>query len=296
MDVHVLDLSFSGYAHTIATYLVVGPEGAAMVETGPGSTRETLKARLADHGFGPPDVGHVFLTHIHLDHAGAAGWWAQQGATICVHHVGAPHLVDPSRLLASAGRVYGEAMETLWGDFLPAPAERVLAVHDGDHIAAGGLDFQAIETNGHARHHLVYVVEDVAFTGDICGIRLPDSRLIELPTPPPDFHLEQWLASLERLRALGLRTLYPTHFGPIEEVDAHLTATAELLRETVSFIAERFAAGMARDDIVADFRHWQQCRAAEAGVPMADYARHETLNPPSMCVDGVLRYLQKRAA
>ncbi len=296
MDTHVLDLSFSGYPHTIAVYLVVGPAGATMVETGPGSTRETLKARLADHGFAPPDIGHVLLTHIHLDHGGAAGWWAQQGAMIGVHHLGAPHLIDPSRLLASAGRVYGDALDTLWGEFLPAPAERVLALHDGDRVAAGGLSFLAMETDGHARHHMVYVLGDVAFTGDICGIRLPETPLIELPTPPPDFHLEKWLDSLDRLAALNLRTLYPTHFGPIDDVANHLRQVADLLRETVTFVQDRLAAGLSRDEMVADFRRWQQERAQEAGVPIADYARHESLNPPTMCVDGVLRYVQQHTA
>ncbi len=296
MEVFLLDLSFSGYPHAIGVYLVVGPSGATLVEAGPGSTRATLTARLADHGYAPPDIGHVLLTHIHLDHAGNAGWWAQQGATIGVHHVGAPHLVDPSRLLASAGRVYGEALDTLWGEFLPAPAGRVLALRDGDRIEAGGLSIEALETDGHANHHLVYVVEGAAFTGDICGIRLPETSLIELPTPPPDFHLERWLASLERLRGLQLRTLYPTHFGPIEDAAGHLDQVEALLRETVSFVRDRLEAGLDRDEILVDFRRWHQSRAQEAGVPIADYARHEALNPPGMCVDGVLRYLQKYAS
>ena len=197
--IHTLDLLFQNVPQAIAAYLVIGPEGPLLVETGPGSTLQNLKAQLGRHGLAPQDIGQVLVTHIHLDHAGAAGWWGQQGAQIYVHHVGAPHLIDPSRLLASAARIYGDQMDTLWGPMLPTPAEKVTAVYDGDIIQAGGLEFLALDTPGHARHHHVYRLGNLAFTGDAAGIQLPDSRLIDLPAPPPEFELEVWQQTIDRL-------------------------------------------------------------------------------------------------
>src|SRR5690606_8936954 len=121
-----------GMSQVTAVYLLVGPDGPVLIETGPGSTLPAVRAALAAHGFAPADVRAVLLTHIHLDHAGAAGWWAQQGTPIYVHHVGAPHLIDPTKLLASATRIYGDNMGPLWGEMLAAPAERVTPLHDGD--------------------------------------------------------------------------------------------------------------------------------------------------------------------
>src|SRR3989337_916816 len=129
-----LDLEFQGKSGVIAAYLLPHTRGAALIETGPGSTQATLIRRLSDHGYNPSDITDVLLTHIHLDHAGAAGWLARQGARIYVHANGAPHLLDPEKLLSSAARIYGDQMETLWGEFLPVPGERLSIVYDGDVI------------------------------------------------------------------------------------------------------------------------------------------------------------------
>ena len=128
MKVFVLDLDFQHTPRTMAAYLIVGNAGPVLVETGPGSTLPMLHARLSEHGYEPKDIQHVLVTHIHLDHSGAAGWWANQGAAVYVHHVGAPHLIDPARLLRSAGRIYGEAMDHLWGQE-KAVVDRTVDVH-----------------------------------------------------------------------------------------------------------------------------------------------------------------------
>jgi len=137
VQIETIDLQYRGVSRVIASYLIVGPEGPVLVETGPGSTLETLLAGLNDHGVAPADIRHVFVTHIHLDHAGAAGWWAGQGATVYVHPFGAPHLIDPSKLIASATRIYKDEMETLWGEILPAPPDNVMAIQDGQVIPDG---------------------------------------------------------------------------------------------------------------------------------------------------------------
>jgi glyoxylase-like metal-dependent hydrolase (beta-lactamase superfamily II) len=169
-------------------------------------------------------------------------------------------------------------------------------MHDGDAVNVAGLSFRALETPGHAGHHMVYVLEDVAFTGDIAGIRLPESGLIELPTPPPEFNLELWLASLDRIASLGLREIYPTHFGPVENVAEHLAEVRALLLETTEFVVERVDAGATRDEIVAQFGDWQRRRADAAGVQLGAYSRHEAINPAAMCVDGIIRYHSKTRA
>src|SRR5574341_1031716 len=164
-----LDLNFQGRPHAIASYLIRHPkgDGIVLIESGPGSTLAGLEAGLAKEGLSPRDVTHVLLTHIHLDHAGAAGWLARQGAHIYVHPVGAPHLLNPEKLLASAARIYGEAMQTLWGEFLPVPPECLVVPQNGDDIEIGGLRFRSVDTPGHADHHFAYLLDDFCFSGDI---------------------------------------------------------------------------------------------------------------------------------
>ncbi len=293
MEIHTLDLNFCNLRHAIASYLVVGSGGPVLVETGPVSTVDTLTARLAERGFAPEDVRHVLVTHIHLDHAGAAGWWARQGAQVYVHHFGAPHLVDPSRLLASASRVYGDMLGILWGKIVPAPAARVTALQDGDRIEAGGMTFTALDAPGHARHHLVYVLDSAAFTGDAAGIRMPGSDFIHLPTPPPELDPPVWRATMGRLLEARLETIYPTHFGPVDAPVAHIEAARALLDQTVEFVGERLESGMERDEIVKQYTAWNRERAAAQGVGGAELVRYECINPATMSADGIIRYWRK---
>ncbi|MCB8982639.1 MAG: MBL fold metallo-hydrolase [Ardenticatenaceae bacterium] len=294
MNLYTLDLNFQNVPQTIASYLIVGPDGPVLVETGPGSTLTNLLAELQRHGFKPEDVRHVLVTHIHLDHAGAAGWWAQHGAQVYVHHVGAPHLINPDRLLQSATRIYGDKMDTLWGDFLPSPAERVTAVYDGDVIDVAGLQFTAIESPGHARHHHVYRLGDIAFTGDAAGIHLPDMPMIDVPAPPPEFELEVWEATVDRLLAENFTTLYPTHFGAVNNPAEHLTALKGLMGETAVYIKTQLDAGLERDDLVDAYNHWNRTRARQAGMNDMAIHQYETSNPWYMSVDGISRYWRKR--
>lgn len=294
MRIETIDLEFQATPHAIASYLVVGPEAPVLVETGPSSTLPTLLARLADHGVRPEQVRDVLVTHIHLDHAGAAGWWARQGAKVYVHSVGAPHLIDPSKLLASASRIYGDQMEPMWGEILPAPVERVVAVDDGDHIRAGGLTFTALDTPGHARHHHVYRIGDIAFTGDAAGIRLPESRWIDLPAPPPEFDLEVWKSTLARLRREKLDVIYPTHFGPTSAVDEQLDGLEALLEEAVGQVRELMEEGLDRATMIPRFEQWIRARAGDFGVDAQQISAYEVPNPRDMSVDGIARYWRRR--
>jgi glyoxylase-like metal-dependent hydrolase (beta-lactamase superfamily II) len=234
------------------------------------------------------------VTHIHLDHAGAAGWWAAQGATVYVHHFGAQHLIDPGKLMASAGRIYGDKMDSLWGSMVPAPAERVVALYDNDQIEAAGLTFTALETAGHARHHHVFKLGQIGFAGDAAGIRLPGSTFIDLPAPPPEFDREAWLDTLQRLQAVGFEQLYPTHFGPIDEVAAHLTQFDQLVNDCTEWVRQKMAAGLSRDEMVMAYERWVWERGLAAGVDADTMALYEMANPLYMSVDGIRRYWQKR--
>ncbi|MCC6191082.1 MAG: MBL fold metallo-hydrolase [Anaerolineales bacterium] len=292
--IDTLDLHFLGAPRAIAAFLVRGPAGPVLIETGPGSTLPALLAGLAQRGVAPEQVQDVLVTHIHLDHAGAAGWWARQGARIHVHAIGAPHLADPSRLLLSARRIYGDQMDALWGDVLPAPVERLRPTTDGAVIEAGGLRFVAHDTPGHARHHLVYQLDDVAFVGDLGGVRRRGRPLVRLPTPPPEFDLPAWSASVARMRALSFRRIYLTHFDAVAEAAAHWDVVTELLPQYVGLVKTALEAGQDRDAILAEMTAWEGRRLAADGIPPGEWPVYASLGPAGMSVDGLLRYWQKQ--
>ena len=294
MQLHTLDLNFLDTPQVIASYALVGASSIALIETGPGSTLPHLLRGLRNLGAEPGDVREVLLTHIHLDHAGAAGWWARQGATIYVHAFGAPHLIDPSKLLASAQRIYGDQMDYLWGEFLSAPAENVRVVNDGDIIAIAGTEINVIETPGHARHHHAYRLGESAFTGDATGVRLLGFDLLALPSPPPEFDLEAWLITLERLAALNLKTIYPTHFGQVTDPADHLRRFTALLSEATERVRQWMAEGLNRDQIIEQYTAWHLARAEAAELDAETQERYAKVNHLSMCVDGMMRYWAKR--
>jgi glyoxylase-like metal-dependent hydrolase (beta-lactamase superfamily II) len=290
--IYTLDLMFLGQPHSIAAFLVIGPGGPVLVETGPGSTVPALTRALSAHGVQPADVRDVLVTHIHLDHAGAAGWWACQGARVHVHHVGAPHLIDPSRLLASALRIYGEHMERLWGEFLAVPEDRLHVLHDGDVIEAGGMRFVAHDTPGHARHHMLYQLGDEAFTGDLAGIRLAGAPLVRMPTPPPEFDLEAWLASIARVRALKLRRLHLTHFAAVDAVDAHWDEVERQLNENTALAHAALPRG--REAVIEALSARDAERMAHAALDDSARAGYANVGPMGMAADGIIRYWQKK--
>jgi glyoxylase-like metal-dependent hydrolase (beta-lactamase superfamily II) len=294
MRIETLDLDFGHTPETIAAFLVFGPEGPVLVETGPASTLPNLLARLAEHGVAPEDVRHVLVTHIHLDHAGAAGWWAQEGATVYVHPNGG-HLVDPSKLLTSAERIYQDRMDELWGQTVPAPAERVVAVEGNSTIEAAGLSFIALDTPGHARHHHVYRLGDVAFTGDAAGVRLGDRHWIDLPGPPPEFDLEAWKSTLQRLRQENLTAVYRTHFGATTNVAAQLDQFEAHLEEGADLVRDMMAEGVDREAMIDRYNQTMWRLASADGVDDAAALAYELANPRFMSVDGIARYWRKRA-
>ncbi len=229
--VRLIDTMHLGRDRVIGAHLV---RDGLIVDPGPASALDNWIDDLEV----PPRA--LMLTHIHLDHAGASGVLARRfpELVVYVHETGAPHLIDPERLLASASRLYGaENMERLWGEVAPVPAERVVAVRGGGEEVEG---FRVEHTPGHAGHHVTYLDLDSgdAFVGDMAGVRIPPSEVTLAPTPPPEIDVDAWLASVERIERLGAERLRLTHFGPVEEVAAQLDRVRAALSRGVE-LAQR---------------------------------------------------------
>ena len=252
------DLNFLGHPEVIATGLLSGRDGVALIDPGPSTTLATLKQALAGRGIALADVRSVLITHIHLDHAGATGSLVGgcPNAVVYVHERGAPHLADPSKLISSASRLYGDDMARLWGEILPVPADRIksLSATSDTRLIVAGHNVDVTATPGHASHHVSFFSGDtgIAFVGDTAGVRLQPGRFIVPPTPPPDIDLEAWRVSFARIAAWHPETLFLTHFGPHAPVAAHLTEMADHL-EMTSGLAK---ASLARDGTDEDREAW----------------------------------------
>ena len=213
-----VDLEFQGNPGIIATGILHGSQGVALVDPGPSTTLPVLTKALTDRGFAPADVRTILLTHIHLDHAGATGSLIEACpyAEVFVHERGAPHMADPSKLIASATRLYGDDMDRLWGEIRPVPESRLREISEAGRFDIVGHEVDVVGTPGHASHHVSYFLpaNRLAFVGDTAGMCRPSGRLVVPPTPPPDIDLEAWRRSTDRILAWEPETLFLTHFGP----------------------------------------------------------------------------------
>jgi glyoxylase-like metal-dependent hydrolase (beta-lactamase superfamily II) len=291
--INIIDLNFLGRSGTIGAYLVPHSSGAILVESGPGSTIPNLLNGIQRHGYSLKDITDVFLTHIHLDHAGAAGWLSQQGCRIHVHENGASHLINPEKLLASAGRLYGDKMDTLWGQFLPVSEEKLFVMHDNEVVDIDGLSIRSLDVPGHANHHLVYLVGDACFTGDIGGIRLNPKKFISLPMPPPDIHLERWRTSSRSIQRFAPTRIVPTHFGVYTDGAWHLQAVLDELDEVQGWMEEVMPQNLPLEELRRRFIEFEYERAAKYHVQKEIIEAHQIANPSFMSADGILRYWNK---
>jgi glyoxylase-like metal-dependent hydrolase (beta-lactamase superfamily II) len=247
-----VDLRFLGRPGIIATAILQGSSGVALVDPGPSTTLETLTSELATKGVALRDVRQIVLTHIHLDHAGAAGSLVRLNPDIdvYVHERGATHMIDPSRLLASASRLYGADMDRLWGEFAAVPADRVKVLKGGERITAAGRELLVEYTPGHASHHVSYFDPSsrVAFVGDTAGIRRTGGTYVMPPTPPPDIDLEAWRQSADRMLAWHPDTLFLTHFGPFHGARLHFQQLFDRLGEWSRTVRRLLADSTIDDD------------------------------------------------
>jgi glyoxylase-like metal-dependent hydrolase (beta-lactamase superfamily II) len=296
---HCIDLEFQGMPGVIAAYLHGSDGEYALIETGPTTTLPALLRGLASLGVQPEEIGSLLVTHIHLDHSGAAGVLVDRypHMQVYVHEVGAPHLIDPARLLSSASRIYGDQMETLWGEVQSVPAENVHAITDGTVLNAAGRDLHTVYTPGHASHHVAYHDEATGdvFTGDVAGVRLQGLDTIRPPTPPPDIDLAAWHESLQRIEALKPTRLLLTHYGPQSGVREHLRITGERLDAWAALVGREYGEGVERDTIVEHLRAYAAGETAAADDPSTGH-RYELATPTYMSADGLIRYFRKRGA
>jgi len=222
----VIDLHWTGRPLSVASLLIESAGHRALVDPGPGSTLETLRSSLAQRGLTFQSLDSILLTHIHLDHAGATGAIVRENPAlkVYVHDFGAPHMVDPSRLLASAGRLYGELLQTLYGDCEPVPDENLLPLEGGEKIKIGSVELDVFYTPGHASHHVTYwhPASRTALVGDTAGIRVQGYSFLLPATPPPDIDLELWSQSLDTIASWNPERLFLTHFGYIENPAEHI--------------------------------------------------------------------------
>jgi glyoxylase-like metal-dependent hydrolase (beta-lactamase superfamily II) len=272
----LIDVQHLGRERVIGCWQV----GDVLVDPGPSSCLPTLLNALGDER---PRA--LLLTHIHLDHAGATGSLVERwpDLEVYVHERGAPHMIDPSRLLESARRLYGEGMDQLWGETVSVPERNVTVLHGGETLFGGA--FEVAYTPGHASHHVSYLHERTAFVGDVGGVRIVKDGPTVPPTPPPDIDLEAWHESIERIRAWAPERLAITHFGGYEDVEAQLTELSARLDDWAERARERdldaFIAGVDAE--------------IEAHTESRFHPAYTQAAPPEQLYAGLERYWRKRA-
>jgi glyoxylase-like metal-dependent hydrolase (beta-lactamase superfamily II) len=243
--VSVIDLDYLGESRSIASVFLTGEQGVAIVDPGPSTSLAVVRQRLAALGASVDDIAAILLTHIHLDHAGATGTLLRENPEIrvYVHERGAPHMVDPSRLLRSAARIYGDQMERLWREMLPVPADHIQALGDEDTIDVVGRQVRSAYTPGHAWHHVSYFDETsgVVFVGDTAGERFPGERYVLPVTPPPDVDIERWMVSSARIGRWKAAQLVVTHFGAFPDPARHLAEHEQRLHQWADAVRQSLA-------------------------------------------------------
>jgi glyoxylase-like metal-dependent hydrolase (beta-lactamase superfamily II) len=273
MKAEPIDLDFTGAREVTASFLLLGGSSAALVETGPSTFLENLIRGLRERGVSPRDVQQVFLTHVHLEHAGAAGHLAGllPNAVFYVHVIGYRHLVDPTKLGEGATRVYGERMDELWGEVRPVPEDRLVALSGSEEAGAADGVLVAHHTPGHARHHLAY-------------------HELESKTL---FDPQAWARSIALIRRLEPRNLAPTHFGTFEDVDRHLDELEWRLRDWLLFVEQRVDAERTKDEITDELRARADAGLLVEGARPGVAERYELAGSMGVFVDGLLRYFER---
>ena len=297
-EVWLVDTRMGGYDGITAGYLIRG-ERPCLVETGAARSADDVVTALAGLGIGADDLATIVVTHIHLDHAGGVGDLAAAfpQADVVVHEAGARHLVDPSRLMASAARVFGDVLEEMFGLLRPTSAERIRVLTDGAAVdLGGGRRLESFDSPGHARHHvgLLDSLTGDLYTGDAAGVWTPETGDLRPATPPPEFDLEAALGSLTRMRERHPTRLLFSHFGPVSEVDITLDRSVEELRLWVELVREARVDGLDLDHAVARVRERTAERYALRSVPEVEH-KIEVLSSTEADVAGIWRWLDRQS-
>jgi glyoxylase-like metal-dependent hydrolase (beta-lactamase superfamily II) len=250
---------------------------------------------LDQRGLGAKNVRHLLATHIHLDHNGGAWRWQREfGTTVHVHPIGAPHMIDPAKLAASATRIYGERMSYLWGEIHGLPATSVAVTADNQEIKVSDLELRVLQTPGHAQHHNAYWFEPakILFAGDVAGVVIGKGPIFP-PCPPPDVNVEKWKESLNRIRALNPVQLLLTHFGLQPKPEVHLAELETRLMDWAVWMKARMLEGKSEEKILPEFQRFTEDQLLAAGASPSDLLAYEQADPASMSITGLCRYWRK---
>jgi glyoxylase-like metal-dependent hydrolase (beta-lactamase superfamily II) len=293
-----VSLPFQGEPEIVGSYLMAGGNELAIIDPGPGSMLEHLLAAIREAGFDPEDVTHILATHVHLDHAGACGSLVQRmpRAQVYVHSKGAPHLLDTSKVVASAARIFGERMQELWGDLEPTPQERLHILEGGDVLNVAGRRLEVHYTPGHAVHHVIFfdVHSGELFAGDVAGVRLQGIDYIRPPTPPPDLDLEDWSASMDLVKSLRPDVLYIGHFGAQRNIAQHFERLREKLYTWGDFVLAAMRDGKKEAEILKTLIEQTQPELVRAAGDEHAIVRYEIATNYPMTVQGYMRYWKKK--
>jgi glyoxylase-like metal-dependent hydrolase (beta-lactamase superfamily II) len=277
-----LDLHYQGAERVIGSYVIETDDGPALYDCGPSSCIDRLHSALRRRGLELRDLRHLLLSHVHLDHAGAAGVLVRRHPELQVHvsEIGAPHLIDPSRLEASARRLYGDSFDALWGELAPVPRENIRVV--GRDV----LGLESFPSPGHAIHHVCYLASDgTLYTGDAAGVRLQPDRAVLPPTPPPDFDLEAWDRTIDEIESRAPSRLALVHFGVADDPEPHL---AELRRRLADW-TRRVEQGVTEEEFSESVR-------SDVAATGGDVETYERAMPFWQSYAGLKRYWEQRLA
>lgn len=290
---HTLDLHFQNYEHAIAAFIIETNDGPVLIESGPYSTFPSLEKELSQIGYKVGDIKHVFISHIHFDHAGAAWALAEKGAKIYLHPFGFDHMHDPAKLVASATMIYGDQMDTLWGKMEGIPKRNLKMMEHDEVVEIGGQSFRALHTPGHAKHHIAWHWKDTIFTGDVAGVKIEGGPVVP-PCPPPDINLEDWIHSIDLVLSKNPNRLVLTHYGEEINPNIHMKELKEILNDWSQWMKAKWEEGLSNDEITPLFMKYTEQQLRDRGVSDHGIKLYEAANPSWMSVAGLVRYWKKK--
>lgn len=289
-----IDLHFQGLNDAIAAFIIESSAGPILIETGPYSTFPSMEAGLDKLGYKPADIQHVLLSHIHFDHAGAAWAFAKNGAKVYLHPVGAAHMNDPTKLVASATMIYGDKMDELWGRMEGIPEANLKVMDHEESITIGDETFTALHTPGHAKHHIAWEWNKSIFTGDVAGAKILNGPVVP-PCPPPDINIENWVSSIDLILSRNPEKLILTHFGECTDVNEHMQSLKESLTDWSGWVKRKWEQGLSNEEMVPLFMKYTNDQLISSGVPVEGLKQYEAANPAWMSIAGLVRYWKKQS-
>ena len=291
--IKVIDTNFLGVSSAIACFLIESDHELILVETGPSTVYNTLKKHLEGLGYDIKKIKHVFVTHIHLDHSGGAWKFAEHGAKIYVHPSGMAHLIDPSKLIHSATKIYKDKMNMLWGEIKNIKKENVQSVKHREKIKIGNIIVESLHTPGHANHHIAWKIDKNIFTGDVLGAKIKSGPVLPA-CPPPEVDIEKWIESLSMIKKESPKALYLTHFGKSTNVISHIDEMKKRL-ENWSLWIKKNRSNNNIEVLTGKFNEYVNTFLKyEAKINSKLIEQYYTANPPYMSVSGLLRYWDKK--